>query len=115
MEFKDNYNKKPKPSVGEYNSGKVLVQKAGYRPNHVEIRQLILSGERHAAYRCSQEYKEDIHDINISEMDDFERIDYSKRVASERKAEFDQKKKAEAEAAASRKIDEAAKPGEAEA
>lgn len=115
MKFKGNYENRPTPPVGDYNGGKTFVQKAGYRPNHMEIRQLILSGERHAAYRCSLEFNENIHDINISEMDDFERIDYGKRMAAESKAAYTSKAKAEAEAAASRKIDEAADEAEAEA
>lgn len=116
MKFKENYYNRPGKPVGDYNGGKSLVQKAGYRPNHMEIRQLILSGERHAAYRCSHDYNEDNHDINISEMDEFEKIDYAKQMASEsRQLLIDRQKKAEAEAAVSRKIDETADPAEADA
>lgn len=88
MKFKNNFTNRPEPFEGEYNSGKSKVQAAGYRPNHMEITNLILSGERFARHRMNakplSEHEERFVEeeiVNTEGMDDFDKIDKARREA----------------------------------
>ena len=52
MQFNTPYNRTPSP--GEVNSGKILVERAGYIPTKQQIENYMLAGKRLAAYRASQ-------------------------------------------------------------
>lgn len=88
MKFKTNYVNRPEPSAGEFNSGETRVQRAGYRPNHVEIANLIMSGERFARHRInadsmSENFERQTEEMVLSTegMDDFDKIDFARREA----------------------------------
>lgn len=52
MQFITPFNRTPSP--GEVNSGKELVERAGYVPTKKQIETYMLAGKRLAAYRASQ-------------------------------------------------------------
>lgn len=52
MQFNTPFNRTPSP--GEINSGKELVERAGYVPTKKQIETYMLAGKRLAAYRASQ-------------------------------------------------------------
>lgn len=88
MKFRTNYGNRPEPFKGEYNSGETKVQRAGYRPNHVEIANLIMSGERFARHRInadsmSENIERETEDmiLRTEGMDDFDKIDFARREA----------------------------------
>lgn len=96
MKFKTNYSNRPEKSPGEYNSGEYKVMAAGYRPNHVEVANLLMSGERLARYRNNtfvensenSEYFQHFVATENRQMDDFDKIDYARREAFRRAQEL---------------------------
>lgn len=97
MKFKTNYSNRPVKSPGEFNSGEYKVMASGYRPNHVEVANLLMSGERLARYRNSSSSVENsenseyfMHFVATENrhMDDFDKIDYARREAFRRAQEL---------------------------
>lgn len=106
MKFKTNYANRPEPFEGEFNSGEKKVQQAGYRPNHVEIANLIMSGERFARHRInadpmSENIERETEDmvLRTEGMDDFDKIDFARReafkMAQEHKYKIAEKERAD--------------------